>query len=206
MDYIELLNKRYACKSYDETKKVSLEDENIILEAARLSPSSFGLEPWKLVVIHDQALREKLKPACWNQPQITTCSFLVIILSRAPHNFRGATDYVKAQVARKDYPEEMQTNYLNMVGNFMMGVETNEWAKRQCYIALSNMLNAATSLGINSTPMEGFEPENITKILKEETNVNLDDFNVCVISAFGYRSDEQPVKVRAPKNEVIERI
>lgn len=202
MNYIDLLNKRYACKSYDETKKVSLSDEHTILEAGRLSPSSFGLEPWKFVVIKDQNLREKLKPACWNQPQITSCSFLVIILSRAAHNFRGATDYVKSQIKRKNLSDDMQINYLNMIGNFVMGVETNEWAKRQCYIALSNMLNAATSLNINSTPIEGFEPETITKILRSETNLNLDDFNVCVLGAFGYSNMVQPTKFRAPLEEI----
>ncbi|MCF6766570.1 NAD(P)H-dependent oxidoreductase [Thiotrichales bacterium 19S3-7] len=207
MSYLDLLQNRYACKKFDESKTISAEDETTILEAARLSPSSFGLEPWKLVVIHNKDLREKLLPACWNQPQITTSNFLVVILSRASHNFRGPTDYIKDKVAAKGFPQEMQEGYINMLSQFIMGVETNEWAKRQCYIALSNMINAATSLGINSCPLEGFEPENVTKILKQEKNLNLDDFNVCVLCAFGYSAMDKPQQqVRSDQADIIEKI
>ncbi|MCF6776721.1 NAD(P)H-dependent oxidoreductase [Thiotrichales bacterium 19X7-9] len=207
MSYLDLLHNRYACKKFDETKIITPEDEATILEAARLSPSSFGLEPWKLVVIHNKELRKKLLPACWNQPQITTSNFLVVILSRASHNFRGPTDYIKQKVAAKGFPDKVQEGYIDVIGNFIMGVETNEWAKRQCYIALSNMINAATSLGINSCPLEGFEPENVTKILEDEKNLNLDDFNVCVLCAFGYSAMEKPQQqFRSNQEDVIEKI
>lgn len=204
MNYIELLNHRFACKIFDENKTISADNEHIILEAARLSPSSFGLEPWKLLVIKNKELRERLKPACWNQNQITQSQFLVIFLSRNAQNFRGQTDYVKEKVSRKKLPQEMQDGYLNMIGNFMMGVETTEWAKRQCYIALSNMLNAAKSIEIDSCPIEGFSPEDVTKILRENTTINLDDFNVCVMAAFGYANMQQPPKFRAKKEDIIQ--
>jgi nitroreductase len=87
--FMEAMDFRHACKIFDDTKKVSSEDMNYILEAGRKSPSSFGMEPWKFLVITNDDLKEKLKPFCWNQPQITTCSHLVVILA--------AIDAVKPQ-------------------------------------------------------------------------------------------------------------
>ena len=79
--FMEAMDFRHACKIFDESKKVSNEDMNFILEAGRKSPSSFGMEPWKFLVITNDELKEKLRPFCWNQPQITTCSHLVVILA-----------------------------------------------------------------------------------------------------------------------------
>ena len=79
--FMEAMDFRHACKIFDETKKVSTEDMNYILEAGRKAPSSFGMEPWKFLVITNKELKEKLKPVCWDQAQITTCSHLVVILA-----------------------------------------------------------------------------------------------------------------------------
>ena len=119
-------------------------------------------------MIQDDKLREKLKPACWNQSQITYSSFIVIILSRKAHNFRGKSDYVRQKVSRRNLSQEMQDTYLGLVQNYLSVEDTDAWAKRQCYIALTNLLNAAQSLGISSCPIEGFEAEKAiltTKIL-----------------------------------------
>ncbi|WP_192484146.1 MULTISPECIES: NAD(P)H-dependent oxidoreductase [Cysteiniphilum] len=204
MNYIELLEQRFACKKFDSTRKISAKDKAFILEAGRLSPSSFGLEPWQFVVIQDDKLREKLKPACWSQSQITDSSFVVIILSRKAHNFRGKSDYVRQKVSRRNLPQEMQDTYLGLVQNYLSVEDTDAWAKRQCYIALTNLLNAAQSLGISSCPIEGFEAENVKKVLDEYKQINFDDFDFSgVMCAFGYSAMDLPKKFRAASTEVI---
>jgi nitroreductase len=204
VNYLDILNARFACKKFDNTKQISDKDKKIILEAARLSPSSFGLEPWQFVVISDGSLREKLKPACWGQNQITDASFIVVTLSRMAHNFRPNSEFVLNRIARKNFPEEMQQAYLDRVQGYLSIEDTTEWAKRQCYIALTNMLNAAQSLAISSCPMEGYEEENVTAILRDNTNLDLSTFELSgVIAAFGYSSMEQPEKLRAPVSEVV---
>ena len=80
-DFLKIMNFRHACKIFDESKKISDDDMHHILEVARTSPSSFGMEAWKFLVITNDTLREELKPFCWNQPQITTCSHLVVVLA-----------------------------------------------------------------------------------------------------------------------------
>ena len=79
--FMEAMDFRHACKVFDDTKKINDEDLKYILEIGRKSPSSFGMEPWKFLVITNDELREKIRPLCWNQPQITTSSHLVIILA-----------------------------------------------------------------------------------------------------------------------------
>ncbi|WP_018300367.1 NAD(P)H-dependent oxidoreductase [Fangia hongkongensis] len=204
MNYLDILNARFACKKFDPTRSVSKEDKAFILEAGRLSPSSFGLEPWKFVAISNKALREQLKPHCWGQPQITDSSFIVVILSRLGHNFRGKTDYVAEKIARRKLPQEMQDAYAERVTVHLSAEETTQWAKRQCYIALSNMLNAAQSLGISSCPIEGFYPEEVKAVLEKETNIDFKDFDISgAICAFGYSAMERPEKFRSSKEEVI---
>lgn len=207
MKYLDLLNNRFACKKFDVTKQVSEENKNIILEAARLSPSSFGLEPWKFLVIKDMPLRKKLKPLCWDQPQIVDSSFIVIILSRLAHNFRSSSEFLKQKIARKNLPEDMQTFYINLITNFLTIENTGDWAKRQCYIPLSNMLNAAQSLGISSCPIEGFEAEHVKQLLIKEANIDFTDFGFSgAMATFGYKNMVQPEKLRESTQVLFEEI
>ena len=82
MNYLEILKFRHACKIFDETKKISAGEFDFILEAGRLSPSSMGLEQWDFLVVQNPILRQKIREVSWNQPQITTCSHLVVILGK----------------------------------------------------------------------------------------------------------------------------
>ncbi|WGL59330.1 NAD(P)H-dependent oxidoreductase [Pigmentibacter sp. JX0631] len=201
MTFTDFLKFRHACKQFDPSKNISLEDKKNILEYARLSPSSFGLEPWKFIAISNKELREKLKPACWNQNQITSSSFIVLCLSYMPHHFRGKTEFLKQRVGRKS-SGEMLDNYLNMIISYLAMQNTQEWAKRQVYIPLANMMTGAASLGIDSCPMEGFEIEKVHPILKEIIDWN--ELDLVAIVAFGHRLNQQSPQTREASNSVIE--
>lgn len=201
MSFIEFLKFRHACKQFDPSKQVSSENKKMILEYARLSPSSFGLEPWKFIVIANRELREKIQPTCWNQNQITSSSFIVLCLSYLPHHFRGKTEFLKQRVGRKS-SGEMLENYLNIITAYLAMQNTQEWAKRQVYIPIANMMTGAASLGIDSCPMEGFEIEKMRPVLANIVDWN--EFDLAAVIAFGYRANSQSPQIRELHDSVIE--
>jgi nitroreductase len=200
-NYLDLLSFRHACKAFDSQKQINNEDKRKILEFARLSPSSFGLEPWHFLAISNPKIQAELRAACWNQEQITSSSLLVAILSYRPHVFRGETDFIKQRMRRKEAPEEQYNAYSKMLISFLAAQNTQDWAKRQSYIALSNMLTGAASLGIDSCPIEGFAPENVYKVLKD--HVDWDLYDITAIATFGYRINNNPSKIRENQDSVI---
>ena len=198
------LSFRHACKSFDDTKKILQNDLNFILEAGRRSPSSFGMEPWKFLVVQDQKLKEKLRPYCWNQVQITTCSDLVIVLAKID-DLKPSNDYVKTMFSRRPLPQEKIDAYLDLYSKHLAHTMSSEenilcWSARQCYIALGNMMSAAASIEIDSCPIEGFEKENIEKLLKLDTS----KYQLAVILPLGYRVNEQSKQLRLSFDEVVE--
>ena len=193
-NFIEILSFRHACKLFDETKQISEEDKLKIVEFGRLSPSSYGIEPWHFLVISDQALREKLRPFCWNQVQITSASFIVIYLVKQAYNFRTDNAFIKQRLWRRSLADERYQMISKLVANYLSEQNTLDWAKRQSYIALANMLSGAASLGIDSCPMEGFESENVKKVLADY--VDWSQYDTSVIAAFGYRVNPQSEKIR----------
>ena len=202
--FMDAMHFRHACKVFDENKRVSDKDINTILETGRLSPSSFGIEPWKFLVITNQELKEKLKPFCWNQPQITTCSHLVVVLA-AIENAKVEGGKVKERFARWKLPEEKMEFYINLYSNHLQKTLSNNeniyyWTAKQTYIAAANMMTAAAYIGIDSCPIEGFEKENVEKILGLDTS----KFQLSLIIPFGYRINPQQQKTRLDFNEIIE--
>ena len=184
-----------------------------ILETARLSPSSFGLEPWRFLVVQNPALREELRDIAWGAAdKIMDCSHFVILLARTQAAMQA------------DYQEriwggvhEMPSETVGMMQKFFKQfAETdfaiadnprafNEWASKQTYIALANMMTAAALVGIDSTPMEGFQKENVEKLLSEKGLINLDEYRVSVMAAFGYRVDEpKRGKTRQAAGDVVQ--
>lgn len=201
MNFLEAMEFRHACKIFDETKKISEEQKKLILEYGRQSPSSFGLEPWHFLVITDKDLREKIKGACWNQEQVTSSSFVVVYLSYLPHNFRGETTFLKQRLSRRGFDESRYRFYFNMVETFLAAQNTEEWAKRQSYIPMANMMTGAATLGIDSCPMEGFEVEKLKPVLANYVDWN--NFAPVALAAFGYRKNEQPKKVREDISSLV---
>jgi nitroreductase len=212
----EILNAyqfRHACKAFDNNKKISDEDFHFILETGRLSPSSVGLEPWKFVVIQDTALREKLKPVSGGaQGQLPTASHFVVILARRKEGLKHDSAHViKMMKDIHHMPEEVVQGLSSFYKSFVeTELEDNdrlifEWASKQTYIALGNMMTAAAQIGIDSCPIEGFDKKQVTSILQNEGIINANDFGVACMVAFGYRQeDPKRPKTRQNLDEIVE--
>ncbi len=189
---------RHACKLFDQEKKIPSEDLHFILEAGRLSPSSFGMEPWNFIVVQSQELKEKIRPACWNQPQITTCSDLLIITAKVDAPARK--EYYEKMFTRGEMPQEMLEKYLSVYQQFINGLHSvYGWSARQCYIAAANIMSYAAMIGVDSCPIEGFEKEKLEEVL----GLNTTKEQVALVIALGYRVDEPGEKVRLPFDEVV---
>ncbi|WP_179031596.1 NAD(P)H-dependent oxidoreductase [Paenibacillus kribbensis] len=205
---------RHATKEFDSHKKISDSDFDFILETGRLSPSSFGFEPWKFVVVQSNAMREKLLPYSWGaQKQLPTASHFVLILSRLPKDMAASSDYIKGMMENvQQLPAEVMQGKEKVYDAFLksdFGLEDNEramfeWACRQTYIALGNMMTAAAQIGIDSCPIEGFNKQEIERILSEEGIMDAEHFGISCMVAFGYRLNEPRGKTRRPVDQVIE--
>jgi nitroreductase len=200
LNFIDAMNFRHACRVFDSKKTVSPVNQQQILEFGRLSPSSFGMEPWHFLVINNADVRQQLLPACWNQTQITDSSFVVVFLARLPQEFRRDSEFMRERLWRVTQAEEGYQQLQNMVTDYLAEQNTGEWAKRQVYLALANMMTGAASLGIDSCPIEGFRPEALKELLKND--VDWKSFDPVAICAFGYRAGAQPQRHR----ESIEKI
>jgi len=195
---------RHACKIFDDTKKINDEEMLYILEAGRKSPSSFGMEGWKFLVITNEALKEKLRPVCWDQIQVTSCSHLVIILA-AIENVKVESGEVKKRFSRRDMPQESLDFYMDIYAKHLEKTLSSDeniyhWTSKQSYIALANMMTAAAYIGIDSCPIEGFEKEKVEAILELDTT----KWQLSVLVPFGYRLNEQSKQLRLPFDEVVE--
>ncbi len=202
----EAMNFRHACKLFDKNKKITKEDMLFILEAGRNSPSSFGQEGWKFLIITDDELKSKIQPYCWNQPQITTCSHLVIILA-AIEALKPQSGTPQKRFQRRDLPKEKIDMYIkvyesHLTKNKILSNDKNiyEWSSKQCYIAAANMMTAAAVKGIDSCPIEGMEKENVEKLLGLDTT----KFQIALVLPFGYRAKPQPARIRLNPKEVYE--
>ena len=203
------LNWRYATKAYDATRKVSDADWATIEASLSLAPSSFGIQPYKFIVITDPETREKLKPAAYGQPQITDASHLVAFAYKKTLT-DGDIEHFADRIAEvHGAPRETVADYENvMKGSAKRAVEggyIETWNSRQAYIPLGFLLETAALLGIDATPMEGFDPAQFNEIL------GLTDHSVVVLAAVGYRDAEhdwlEPLaKVREKHEDIIVRI
>lgn len=202
--FMEAMAFRHACKIFDESKKISNEDMKTILEAGRLSPSAFGLEPWKFLVITNEDLKEKLKPICWDQPQITSCSHLVIILA-AIEDIKVESGKVKEKFLRWGLSDEQLEFYMDIYPEHMQRALSSDdhcydWSAKQSFIPLANMMGAAAYMGIDSCAIEGFEKDKVEEVL----NLDTTKFQVAVVLPFGYRVNPQRDKIRVAFDEVVE--
>lgn len=197
--FLDAMHFRFACKEFDATKKISDEDFNAILEIGRLSPSSFGFEPWKFAVIQNKELRDKLKVFSWGaQGQAPTASHFMILLARKKKDMIYSSNYIKHMMRDvKKFPKDVQELYSGFVENFqkkdfkLMQSDRAffDWACKQTYIALANMMSGAAYMGIDSCPIEGFDYDLAEKFVKEELKIDTDEFGPAVMVAFGYRKE-----------------
>jgi len=203
-NFTKAMDFRHACKVFDDTKKINDEEMHYILEAGRKSPSSFGMEGWKFLVITNEALKEQLRPVCWDQVQVTSCSHLVIVLA-AIENVKVESGEVEKRFKRRDMPQESLDFYMDIYAKHLEKTLSSDeniyhWTSKQTYIALANMMTAAAYIGLDSCPIEGFEKEKVEEILKLDTT----KWQVSVVVPFGYRLNEQPEQQRLSFDEVVE--
>ncbi|MGF7071718.1 nitroreductase [Priestia megaterium] len=203
---------RYATKEFDPTKRISDEDFEFILETGRLSPSSIGSEPWKFLVVENEELRQKLKSVSWGaQRQLPTASHFVILLART--DVRYDSDYIldiykNVQKMPEDILEQMIHGLKTFQEDFHLLENERylfDWASKQTYIPLGNMMTAAAQIGIDSCPIEGFNYDQVHDILKNEGFLEDGKFDVSVMVAFGYRIDEpKREKTRRSLDQVVQ--
>lgn len=207
MNLIKSLQWRYATKVFDTSKKVKPAAIEILKESIQLAASSYGLQFYKVLIIEDQDLKEKLKPASYNQNQITDSSHLFVFCQYKTVSDKHVDAYIKLvsetqNVARKDLEA-----YAQLIKGSIAAKSASElaiWNAKQTYIALGNLLAAAAELHIDTCPMEGFEADQYDEILglKEK------GLKASVIAAVGYRSEDDKYqfakKVRKSKNDLFE--
>jgi nitroreductase len=206
---IKQLNWRYATKKFDDTKKISSEDLETLLEATRLSASSYGLQPYHIFVIENPEIRKQLQPVSWNQSQITEASHLLVFANKETFGEELIDDYLKNVIATRGLEEDSIKGYSNFMKANLMNLSDDQkdsWTARQVYLALGNLMTVAADLKIDTCPIEGFEKNKYDEILE------LQDGNLSslVVLAIGYRSNEDETqnypKVRYPKEELFTHI
>lgn len=202
---------RYATKKFDPARQIPAEQWSALERAAMLAPSSYGLQPWKFVVITDPPLRRRLREASWNQPQITDASHLVVFARRAALTTADVDRHVDRIVEVRKVPREALADFRNMMlgsvasPGSVPGGSIDTWVSRQVYIALGFFLSAAAMLGIDACPMEGFDPAAYDRLL----GLPELGYRATVVAAAGYRSADDPfspekaAKVRFDSSEVI---
>lgn len=206
---VEALSWRYATKKFDHSKKIPADQWRQLEEALRLSASSFGLQPYRFVIITDQSVKLKLQPAAWNQAQVADCSHFVVFARLTDLDQNSVEHYLKLISETRNLPIESLGAMKDMLSGFVGNATKEElanWMARQCYIALGNLIAGASMLRIDNCPMEGIVPEQIDQILglpeKGCTSV--------VACALGYRAEDDKYarlsKVRLPESELLIRI
>lgn len=213
-DVLQPFQFRYACKKFDVSKKISDNDFRTILEAGRLSPSSFGYEPWKFLIVQDPQLKEKLYPVAWGaQRSFDGASHFVILLARKKKDVRyGAAylDYIMKEI--KHLPEDVMMRMRELLKNwqlndFNLGEDERalfDWASKQTYIAMANMMTAAAMMGIDSCPIEGFNRQAVEEILIQHNVLDPEHFGVSVMVSFGFRAEAQPPKTRQSLDDIVQ--
>jgi len=190
---------RHATKEFDETKKVSNEDIDFILKTANLSPSSFGFEPWHFIVVQDKELRELLKPVAWGAPlKLDTASHFILGLSMKASMTKWDSKYIMHMMKDvKQFPEDVIEMYSKFYKEFQerdFNLDSDkklfDWASKQTYIALGNMMTSAALIGIDSCPIEGFHQEKTEALLREKFGVDTEKYGLSYMAAFGYRKTE----------------
>ena len=202
----EALNWRYATKKFDVSKKIDAETKVDLLEALRLSPSSYGLQPWKFIVINNKEMREKIKLVAYGQSQITDASDMIIFANKK--NIDGALveEYMKFIAKENGIPVANLDGFKNMINGSFVGKSNEElrsWAACQTYLAAGNLLTSCAVAGIDACPMEGFDRNKLDELL----GLSALGLESKMIVTMGYRDitdeDATKKKIRFPKEEVF---
>lgn len=204
---IEDLNWRYATKKFDPSQKINQQNLETILEALRLVPTSYGLQPLKYLIIENRELRTTLKEASWNQSQVTDASHLIVICCHIDTTSEDIDNNILLTSETRKIEQKKLAGYGDFVKRTISQLtlaEKTQWNEKQAYIALGVLLHTLASLRIDSTPMEGFDSEKYDVIL----NLKEKGLKSVLACPIGYRSKEDLTqhlkKVRKSSNHVIE--
>jgi nitroreductase len=207
---IAQLNWRYATKQYDPARKISVADWAALEEALVLSPSSLGLQPWAFLVVDDPAVRARLMLASYGQPQVADASHLVVFATKRSLGEADVDAHVRRTAEVHGVSVEslagLRTMALRLIVQGMNETERRSWATNQTYLALGNLVISAALLGIDATPMEGFEKCRYDDIL----GLKVRGLTSSVIAALGYRATGDKYaaipKVRFARNQVVQHV
>lgn len=205
-NFNENANWRYATKKFDATKKIKAEDLEFLKESIQLSASSYGLQPYKVLIIENPEIRAKLQPASWGQTQIVDAAYVIVFANE----LNVGNDQIDAYVKNIAETRGITIDNIKPYGDFMKSAITNMpedakniWTAKQTYLALGNLLNAAAELKIDVTPMEGFLPEQYNEIL----GLAEKGLNAALVATIGYRAKDDDnqfnKKVRKSKEDLF---
>jgi nitroreductase / dihydropteridine reductase len=198
MQFKDIVMQRYAVKKFNG-KTVPGEKINELIELVRFAPSALNLQPWKIKVVTDQKLKEQLRPAAFNQEQITTCSHLLVFC--ADPDYDSLIKRLSALLKENHIPAEVQSMITGMAAQFAGSMTPEQrlaWSQAQTYLALGNALNGAKSLGFDSCPMGGFNPDEFIRILEIPK-----PFVPVMLCPVGYAADTPMPKLRFRKEDIL---
>ncbi|MDB4618508.1 NAD(P)H-dependent oxidoreductase [Akkermansiaceae bacterium] len=205
---LDSLNWRYATKVFDPDKKIPTDHLAALEDSLILSPSSFGLQPWRFEVITNNELRKELLPHSWNQAQVTDCSHFVVLSARENLGEEEIKIFLQRTAEVRGVPIETLDGYGQMMSGFIGNMDDQgrlQWAKLQTYIALGQLMASAAVLGIDACPMEGIAPNEYDRIL----GLPQIGYRTTVACALGYRSADDKyaelAKVRFEKEALLSR-
>lgn len=207
--FLSALRWRYAVKEFDAKKKVAAGDLASLLEAARLSPSSLGLQPFKIVVIENKAARQLILEKACDQPKVVAAPYLLVFCTYQKYDRAFVDRFIDRFAAARHLSEEKVVNLRKARRSFITKTpfkELDEWAGQQAFLALGTLLSAAAFSRIDACPMGGFKPAELDKVL----NLKRHNLRSRVLCTVGYRSasdkEAKQAKVRRPSDELIVRI
>lgn len=205
---VERLQWRYATKRFDPSFRLSPEVWRALERTLVLAPSSFGLQPWHFVVVTDAAMKARLQPASWNQPQIVEASHLVVFAHRKNYGAADLTHYLERVASVRGVTRESLAGYEKVVLGHIQrpGFNVDEWTRRQTYLAVGSLLTAAATLGVDACPLEGIDPPQYDQLL----GLGAKGFaSVCAVALGRRAADDryaELAKVRFEASELITRI
>lgn len=195
---LDIFNRRYACHSFLTDRTIARDELDTILESGRLSPSSFGLEQWKFIVVTKAEEKAALQAACFNQPQVGNASVVIVILAKIT-DLDPDSDYIQKLMAR-EYPGAALAPALSNYRGFFAATDIKAWSITQCHIAATNMMTAAAAMDLDSCAIGGFLSDNVKRILELDAK----RYEIALILPFGYCAEGVPEKQRLPMSELVE--
>jgi nitroreductase / dihydropteridine reductase len=198
MEFKDIVMQRYATKQFDG-RMVDESKLYDLLDIIRYSPSAFNLQPWKIKIVSASKIKANLRPHANDQPQITTCSHLLIFCANT--ELESQIDKVLAGMESTGIPNGIVQQYATMIRGYIGSMNPEqkmEFAREQIYIALGNAVNGAKSLGFDSCPMGGFDPVAFAEVLFLP-----EEFVPVVLCAIGFAADQKPPKWRLPREEIF---